>query len=213
MNATKKTLMAILMTAVASSAMALTLPPLPIPINNGTIPGLPMLGPILFPGSQQLSTLILSQKCKLGTSGYDTITGCPTSTGPWPPLPTGRQGSLNYPNIGKTFSFTFVGSALPVSKNYTLIYYPDPWPGNNLICLGRGKSDTSGRLTLQGNPDIGTIPASGDGNATINPPNGLTGAKIWLVSSEDVNCTGKLMTNWHPSDYLFEFNPILYWKQ
>jgi len=41
--------------------------------------------------------------------------------------------------MGDTFKFSFSGRGLPPDTNYTLIYYPDDWPGDGLICLGSGK--------------------------------------------------------------------------
>jgi len=39
---------------------------------------------------------------------------------------------------GEEFSFLFEGHGLVRGEKYTLIYYPDPWPGAGLICLGEG---------------------------------------------------------------------------
>ena len=68
-----------------------------------------------------------------------------------------------------------------------------------------------------GNPS--GLPTPGDANFTPEAPSGAVGAKIWLVRSEDVACTGDPavpvphMTGWTPQDYLFEGNLIVYQYQ
>ena len=160
--------------------------------------------------------LLLFQKCDrslIGKSSYDPF-GCPDiGTGPWPIFPgNGRRGTLEYTFWGKEFAFSFEGQKLLPEKNYMLIYYPDPWPGDGLICLGSGKTDRDGNIKINGEEDIGTsLPARYDANFNPVSPSGAVGAKIWLVLTDDVQCINVAqMLNWNPSAYLFEYNLIVY---
>jgi hypothetical protein len=178
-------------------------------------------------GEARPGRLFLYQKCDadlIGKEGYDG-SGCPEAgNGPWPIFSDKhRWGRLSYSLWGPKFKFSFEGWKLSAKKNYTLIYYPDPWPGEGLICLGAGKSNKAGNLHIKGSSDIGTsLPAkvlnitgkTDVADANFNPisPSGAVGAKIWLVQTEDVDCgdgTSKML-NWNPGAYLFEFNLIVY---
>jgi hypothetical protein len=120
----------------------------------------------------------------------------------------GAWGFLDYRPQGTEFKFKFVGKKLEPGVNYTLIYYPDPWPGDGLICLGSGIADEYGKVKMIGKGDpaspfyvepqsTGNLPAAYDANADH-------GAKIWLVLTSDVDCINQQMTGWTPSEYLFE---------
>jgi hypothetical protein len=179
--------------------------------------------------------LFLFQKCDstlIGKPNHDS-SGCPNiGIGPWPIFSgNGRVGVLHYNLWGKNFEFSFHGRNLLPNKSYTLIYYPDPWPGNGLICLGTGQTTPSenqnpknrhsrnvppGNIEIHGSLNIGTsLPASYDANFNPISPSGAVGAKIWLVLSDDVQCktTPTQMTNWDPTAYLFEYNLIVYENQ
>lgn len=163
-----------------------------------------------------IGKLFLFQKCDEN--------GCPEEgNGPWPILQTGRWGQIQYNLLGNKFRFSFEGKKLVPDTDYTLIYYPDPWPGNNLICLGTAKSNRAGNLQIRGEKEIlvddgsgvlvnSGLPASYDANFNPAEPSGAVGAKIWLVRSDDVQCTeaDSMMINWTPQDYLFEGNLIVY---
>ena len=94
-------------------------------------------------GEGKAGRLFLFQKCDgslKDTGGHDSF-GCPSIPGPWAIFPNNdRWGRLDHSLRGDTFKFSFSGRGLPAEKNYTLIYYPDPWPGDKLICLGSGKT-------------------------------------------------------------------------
>lgn len=131
----------------------------------------------------------------------------------WPIVPGGAFGKMQYNQSGPTFDFVFNGHRLEPGYEYTLLYYPDPWPGENLICLGDGTVNEEGNIHIQASADTGDLPAEGDENALLDPP----GAKIWLVLSADVNCEGiedpyspAQMTGWNPAEYLFEYDLITF---
>jgi hypothetical protein len=126
----------------------------------------------------------------------------------WDVVGNGGVAMMKYMPEATEFYFQLMGRRLLPETQYTLIYYPDPWPGNGLICLGSGLSDEYGRLRINGyncptSPDYsdpvstGNMPAPGDENYGY-------GAKIWLVLSSDVDCVSQQMIAWNPTEYLFE---------
>ncbi|UCB59295.1 MAG: hypothetical protein JSV67_03095 [Thermoplasmatales archaeon] len=122
----------------------------------------------------------------------------------WEIIENGSRGKMKYVIMGPTFSFVFNAHKLEPDSNYTLIYYPDPWPGENLICLGDAITNEDGNINIKGSVLTGDLP-----NETIdlNYPNG---SKIWLVLTEDVDCENQKMIGWNPTEYLFEHNLIRY---
>ena len=121
------------------------------------------------------------------------------SSGVWQVYQGGAWGKMTYFMSGTEFTFVMNGHNLAPGTSYTLIYYPDPWPGYGLIGLGTGTADASGDVTIQGVVDTGNLPAPWDLNAnakTTTYYDGSTGAKIWLVLSSDVNCGARMMTAW-----------------
>lgn len=99
---------------------------------------------------------------------------------------------MKYRLSGPEFDFVFNGHGLDGGDEYTLIYYPDPWPGSGLICLGSGVANMYGDVHIMGSEDAGD----------------LTDAKIWLVLSDGVDCDSTLVTGWNPSEYLSEHDLI-----
>jgi hypothetical protein len=132
----------------------------------------------------------------------------------WEIVEDGAWGKMTYKLSGRVFKFIFNGHHLMSEDDYTLIYYPDPWPGNGLICLGSGlalldEEDGSIDVHIMGRVDTGDLPAEYDANTD--------GAKIWLVLSNDVDCEGNAetqtlphMTGWNPDHYLFEYDLITF---
>jgi hypothetical protein len=124
-------------------------------------------------------------------------------------------GKLTYTVAGPAFGFVFNGHKLAPDVEYTLIYYPDPFPGIGVVCLGSEVADADGDAHIMGSVVTGDLPISTDRNAnpattTVPGPPPVTGAKIWLVPSTDVVCNGGGMTRWQPGSYLFEMKLITY---
>jgi hypothetical protein len=119
----------------------------------------------------------------------------------WEVVDRGAWGKLIFRLSAPEFSYVFNGHRLEPDADYTLIYYPDPWPGNGLICLGSGTSGQNGNVHIRNSIDTGDLPTEEDENYAC-------GAKIWLVLSEDVNCPDARMAGWSPTKYLFEYNLI-----
>jgi hypothetical protein len=116
----------------------------------------------------------------------------------WAIVQDGSWGKMNYNT--KNSKFDFNGHKLTPSTSYSLIYYPDPWPGAGCKLLGTGTTNKGGNVHIKGTFDFSSIPIATDANVA-------NGAKIWLVSAADVNClTG--MTAWNPTEYLFEYSLI-----
>lgn len=126
----------------------------------------------------------------------------------WNIVDGGAWGKMTYNQAGSTFDYVFNGHELQPNTGYSLIYYADPWPGNNPGALiASGTSNDEGNIHLAGSPELNTdLPNAADANYP-------TGAKIWLVLSSDYNngtaSTGP-MTGWDPTEYLFENNLINY---
>jgi hypothetical protein len=118
-------------------------------------------------------------------------------------------GILTYDCAAPTFNFTFEGYGLDPTKEYNLIYYADPWKGNNpgkLLAYGLSPN-AAGRISYTGSVNIGfDLPHPNDWN---HPD----GAKLWLVTKTDYNngtCATGPMTDWNPMNYLFEMRLITY---
>jgi len=121
--------------------------------------------------------------------------------GSWEIVEDGAWGKMKYNLSGESFDFVFNGHELEPGTDYTLIYYPDPWPGAGLICLGSGTVCDEGDVHIKGSVDIEKLPIDDDENE---------GAKIWLVLSDDVDCANQQMTGWDPTEYLFEYDLITF---
>jgi len=119
----------------------------------------------------------------------------------WEIVENGAWGKMKYNLEGATFNFVFNGHNLTPGLRYTLIYYPDPWPGNDLICLGTEIANDGCNVHIKGSIDTGDMPTEDDDNYP-------DGAKIWLVLSRDVDCENAMMIGWDPTEYLFEYDII-----
>ena len=109
----------------------------------------------------------------------------------WNVVPGGAWGKMRFDDD----SFVFNGHGLEAGYDYTLIYYPDPWPGTGCMALGYGTAGTYGNVHIMEAFDFTSLPDN---------------SKIWLVLDSDENCdgdTGK-MTGWNPTEYLFEYDLI-----
>ena len=118
----------------------------------------------------------------------------------WDIVDGGAWGKMKYNLSGLEFDFVFNGHGLEPNTDYNLIYYADPWPGNNGALIGSGTTNRGGNIHLKDSVDLGMdLPDPADANA---------GAKIWLVPSVDYD--GSKMIGWDPTEYLFEYDLITY---
>jgi hypothetical protein len=123
----------------------------------------------------------------------------------WNIVEDGAWGKLKYNLEGPTFDFVFNGHGLDIGTNYTLIYYADPWPGNNPgAYIASGTANDEGDLHLVGSMELGMdLPHPDDANYPDD-------AKVRLVLSDDYDGVTCQMTGWNPTEYLFEYDLISY---
>lgn len=148
---------------------------------------------------------------------YDSSTELDNkNTTTWAKIPDGRLGELSYKASGPTFDFLFTATGMEAEVAYSLIYYANPYPGNNPgLLIGTGTSDTVGALTISDTPDLGmNLPTPPDSNMIVShsgPPDNYPhpfGAKIWLVPSDCYS--GTSVSVWSPERFLFETDLITY---
>lgn len=107
----------------------------------------------------------------------------------------GAWGKLAWITTDKQTRFVFDGRKLRTKFQYTLIYFPDPIPGEGLICIGTSKSDRQGNLHIEGKV-FGPLPKQYDKNFGV-------GAKIWLVHAADLSCRDQKFVKGNPEYYLY----------
>ena len=166
---------------------------------------------VLVIGSLTIAVLAIGPHGPAGISNIAHLYLYEKDPSDWSIVDGGAWGKMTYNLSGSTFDFVFNGHGLVPGKDYTLIYYCDPWPGTPLVCLGTGIVDEFGDVHIMGSVETGDLPMSGDLNAnedTTTYDDGSTGAKIWLVLSDDVVCGTGIKWPWHPAEYLFEYELI-----
>ncbi len=123
--------------------------------------------------------------------------------GPWLTTPNDDIGGLlTWAGDGPTFYYSLTAHGLALNTPYSLIYYADPYPGNNPgKLIGTGLTDSSGDLAFSGNPDLGMdLPMPADLYYS-------TGAKIWLIPSANYDAGTNIVSPWAPDyTWLFEGN-------
>jgi hypothetical protein len=120
----------------------------------------------------------------------------------WEIVEDGAWGKMKYNLSGSSFDFVFNGHNLEAGYNYSLIYYPDPWPGTGGAVLANGIANEEGDLHLAASlTELGDLPIEADANK---------GAKIWLVLSSDYDAVAGQMIGWNPTEYLFEYDLITF---
>jgi len=136
----------------------------------------------------------------------------------WARISDGRLGTLNYDASGATFNYLFTATGMEATTAYSLIYYANPYPGNNPGALiGTGISAADGALTIAGPTNLNKhLPTSPDANMLINhslPPDSYAhpyGAKIWLVPSDCYDATLSKISVYSPVRFLFETDMMNY---
>jgi hypothetical protein len=109
-----------------------------------------------------------------GPEVNSTDPSCGFTNSPWAPY-----GTFTYTPEGPDFEWEFQGQGfVPTGStyhHYLLVYYPDPWPGRDLVCLADGIPDRQGTFSLSG--------------SWTYAPDVIDG-KIWIVRRDWVDCTG-----------------------
>lgn len=113
-------------------------------------------------------------------------------------------GFVIFKRAAPTFNLRVRAHGLRRNEAYTLIYFPDPWPGEQLLCLATGNSNRGGGLQISKRVNLNTsLPAVHDAN---HP----TGARLRLVLTADIDCDGRRFRDWNPRAYLYETRLIRY---
>jgi hypothetical protein len=134
----------------------------------------------------------------------------------WARITDGVLGTLSYGSSGATFNYSFTATGLEATTAYSLIYYANPYPGNNPGALiGTGTSGADGSLIISGAPNLNkNLPTPPDANMLIDhsvPPDNYAtahGAKIWLVPSACYS--GTSIAVYSPTRFLFETDMLNY---
>ena len=121
--------------------------------------------------------------------------GLVAKDGLWSPVPGNGSGTVTYSYTGGILTASFIGTVPLANTNYSMIYYPDPWPGSGSCVFGSALSLADRSINI--GAGVCPVPAAGDKNMPA-------GIKIWLVPSSDY--AGGQLTAWNPSNYLFEYN-------
>ena len=95
---------------------------------------------------------------------------------------------------------------LDANTGYSLIYYADPYPGDNPGALiATGTTDGEGIISMSGSAELNMdLPHPDDANSV--PP--CPGAKIWLVPSSGYDAANTKIIGWNPTKYLFEMRAM-----
>lgn len=139
----------------------------------------------------------------------------------WVAIDDTISATVQYSSIGEEFAWHVSGNTGVAGTDYSLIYYADPWPGDNPGALiGTFTTNEDGDFENLGYTDLNmNLPHPDDYNANPDPDycnmnNGFdnyehcSGAKLWIVPSSDYS--GTALTGWAPTNYLFETDLITY---
>ncbi len=123
-------------------------------------------------------------------------------------------GKMIYNRSGHYLEYIFEGHNLLPNTKYNLIYYPEN--PLRILCIGDGITNNGGQLSItEKEVDITSIPFNSDINGNIQTTtykNDTTGGKIWLVPSEQLDCSqSKFISNTY-SNILYEDTLIYFWK-
>lgn len=111
-------------------------------------------------------------------------------------------GTLSYEVSAETFNYDIDVNGLVDGQEYSLIYYADPYPGNNPGKLIKTYTATGGIINDTASIELGMdLPDAADANSGV-------GAKLWIVLASDYSGTG--MTAWNPTQYLFDKGLVNY---
>ena len=119
----------------------------------------------------------------------------------WEIVPDGAWGKMKY-NL-RSGDYVFNGHGLEAGMDYTLINFARindaEWPAT-INVLSSGLANGGGNVHIAGNQLFESLAEDGTTGS-------LSGIKIWLVLSSDINAAVKL-AGWTPGEYLFEANTI-----
>lgn len=136
-----------------------------------------------------------------GTAQNDkTVLTLENKTDNWDVIDDDRYATLSFISSHPTFDYALDVFGLEPNTQYSLIYYPDPWPGTGAIEITSFMTDGSGNYDETGDEELNTdLPITTDTNAE---------AKIWIIPTSDWG--GNQLSAWNPSEYLFETMLVSY---
>lgn len=118
------------------------------------------------------------------------------------------QAILHFTPKAPMFSYNLIGKVPAAERDYSLIYYADPWNQYRGLVIGEAESDLDGNIIMQGSADIDSLPLADD---AIYP----YGAKIQLVPTNAYSISGGRLkiTGWGQWDnFLTETSLVFYEK-
>ncbi len=153
-------------------------------------------------------SLCLSPAMVSAVGYYDTTLRLENKDSDWNEiLRDGIKGVLRFNSSGYEFEYQFFAKGLEASTEYSLIYYADPWAGDNPgAVIAEFVSNGAGRIPKWqiGSVELGmSLPCESDANY-------LEGAKIWLVPSSFLTDGALPLDTWDREAMLFERNLITY---
>jgi len=122
----------------------------------------------------------------------------------WSVVKDGAFGSIMY----QTDKFVFNGHGLVPGEDYALISYKEPWPGTGSKILAVGVATAQGNLIINKKGETTLIKNEYAAEA-LGDYKGVTGAKIWLVPTSDIDVLTGTFSAWNPDSYLFETSLII----
>ena len=129
-----------------------------------------------------------------------------SETGSCAPTPNDVVGAVvEYNANADMFEWHASGNVSVAGAEYDLIYYADPWEGNNPgAYIATIQTESSGAFDKMGEVNLNMdLPCEPDANYN-------SGAKIWMVLRDDYDETNAKMTAWNSDSYLFEMNMAHY---
>jgi hypothetical protein len=178
-----------------------------------------------------VGTVMAGKQGQAGKSNVAHLYLCEKDPSDWSIVDGGAWGKMKYNLAGPEFDFVFNGHGLENNTDYSLIYYadynrtssPQLWGGDNPGALiANGTSNEEGNIHLAGSIELNMdLPCSPDWNINPTPDycdyhntfddyDHCSGAKIWLVPSDDYNAGAKKVIAWNPTEFLFESDLITY---
>jgi len=169
---------------------------------------------ILFGTTLVITLLIVSPMFRSNAQGQSKPSGTSLKATLYLNGENNEFGKMIYNRSGEYLEYLFNGHNLIPNTNYNLIYYPQKPVG--LICIGEGVSNNGGELSIvEKEMHITSIPFESDINGdplSTTYENGTTGGKIWLVPSNQVNCSQMKFTTDTLTNTLYEDTLIYFWK-
>jgi len=153
-------------------------------------------------GLSLILSLVLPFTLALPVFAYDSSVDLVEKDSEWGIVEDGASGTVYYDSVGGAFDYQLEAEGLDATS-YDLIYYADPWAGENGFSLGTFDADEGGYIS---SPDTSYF--IGD-DLPLEIDESEDGAKIWLVPSA-YYAEGTGITSWQPDKFLFEHHLINY---